>query len=61
MMSLFVQDFVQDVVPMASDDWLTLARYARDVPTERFDEYVSAVVGEGPLVPAPDPGEPSKP
>jgi hypothetical protein len=61
MMSLFVQDFVQEAMPTASDDWLTLARYARDVPAERFDEYVSALVGEGPLVPAPDPGDPPKP
>jgi hypothetical protein len=60
-MSLFVQDFVQESAPIAHDDWLALARYARDAPTERFDEYVSAVIGDGPLVPAPDPGESTKP
>jgi hypothetical protein len=56
-MSLFVQDFVQDATPIAHDDGLALARYAHDVPSERFDEYVSALAGDGPLVPAPDPGE----
>jgi hypothetical protein len=60
-LTFFVQDFVQEAMPTASDDWLTLARYARDAPSERFDEYVSALVGDGPLVPAPDPVEPSKP
>jgi hypothetical protein len=60
-MSLFVQDFVQESAPIAHDDWLALARYARDAPAERFDEYVSAVVGDGPLVPVPDPGESTKP
>jgi len=54
-MSLFAQDFVQEAMPIAHDDWLALARYARDVPGERFDEYVSALAGEGPLVPAADP------
>jgi hypothetical protein len=54
-MSLFAQDFVQEAMPIAHDDWLALARYARDLPGERFDEYVSALAGEGPLVPADDP------
>jgi hypothetical protein len=58
-LSMFVQDFVQEATPSSHEDWLALARFARDAPTERFDEYVSALVGEGPLVPAPEPGEPS--
>ncbi len=60
-MSLFAQDFVQEAMPSAHDDWLALARYARDVPGERFDEYVSALTGEGPLVPAADPVRASEP
>ncbi len=60
-LSMFAQDLVQEATPLSHDDWLALARFARDVPTERFDEYVSALVGEGPLVPAPEPGEPSTP
>jgi hypothetical protein len=60
-LSMFAQDLVQEATPLSHDDWLALARFARDAPTERFDEYVSALVGEGPLVPAPEPGEPSTP
>jgi hypothetical protein len=61
LMGLFVQDFVQEAVPIGHDDWLALARYARDAPAERFDEYVLALAGDGPLAPAPDPGEQAKP
>jgi hypothetical protein len=56
-LSLFVQDLVQEATPLSHDDWLALARFAEEAPSERFDEYVSALAGEGPLVPAPEPGE----
>ena len=57
-LSLFVQDLAQEAAPISRDDGLGLARFARDWPAERFDDYVSALSGDGPLVPAPEPGEP---
>ncbi|HEY6551969.1 MAG TPA: hypothetical protein VI669_01365, partial [Vicinamibacteria bacterium] len=57
-LSFFVQDLAQEAAPIARDDGLGLAQFARDWPAEHFDEYVSALSGDGPLIPAPEPGEP---
>jgi hypothetical protein len=56
-LGLFIRDLAQEAAPIARDDGLGLAQFARDWPGERFDDYVSALSGEGPLVPAPEPGE----
>ena len=35
------------------DDWLPLAFAARDLPDERFDDYIAALTVSGPLTPVP--------
>jgi hypothetical protein len=57
-LGFFTQDLVQEAAPDSPDDALAVARLARDWPAERFDDYVSALTGDGPLVAAPDPAEP---
>jgi hypothetical protein len=57
-LSLFVHDLVQEATPSSHDDLLAVARYAQRIAAERFDDYVSALAGEGPLVAAPSPGDP---
>jgi hypothetical protein len=47
-----MQDFIDEVQPTDSDDWLTLVRAARSVTRERIEDYVAAVAAAGPLVPA---------
>jgi hypothetical protein len=46
-----MQDFVDEVRPTDSDDWLTLERTAQAVTRERIEDYVAAAAAEGPLVP----------
>jgi hypothetical protein len=46
-----VQDFVDEVRPTDSDDWLTLVRTAQSIPRERIEDYVAAAAAEGPLIP----------
>jgi hypothetical protein len=60
-LGLFTQDLVQEANLSSPDDGLAIARLARDWPAERFDDYVSALTGDGPLVPAPDPGDSPSP
>jgi hypothetical protein len=47
----------QDVLDRARaaylDDWLSVAFAARDLPEERFDDYVAALTVTGPLTPVP--------
>ena len=47
----------QDVLDRARaaylDDWLSVAFPARDLPDERFDDYVAALTVSGPLTPVP--------
>ena len=47
----------QDVLDRARaaylDDWLSVAFAARDLPDERFDDYVAALTVTGPLTPVP--------
>ncbi len=47
-----MQDFIDEVQPTDSDDWLTLVRAAQSVTRERIEDYVAAVAAGGPLVPA---------
>jgi hypothetical protein len=46
-----MQDFVDSVNPTDGNDWLTLARAAQSISTERFEDYVAAATADGPLLP----------
>ena len=48
---LVLRDFLDGARPAHADDWLHLARYVRDVPLTRIEDYVSSLVGRGPLYP----------
>jgi len=56
LLAYLVQDLVDGCEPRGHDDWLALAQHVRDVPGERLDDMVAALVGDGPLLPAPEPG-----
>ncbi len=45
------QDYVDRVKPLYPDDWLTLARSAQAISTERIQDYIAALTINGPLVP----------
>jgi len=45
------QDFVDSVNPTDGNDWLTLARAAQAIPSQRFEDYVAAAAADGPLIP----------
>jgi len=45
------QDFIDEVEPNSSDDWLTLVRAAQRIGRERIEDYVAAVAADGPLAP----------
>lgn len=51
-MAYAVQDLLDDVTVLSSDDWLGLARFAPTLKRERFEDIVSALAGVGLLVPA---------
>jgi hypothetical protein len=46
-----VQDLIDEVQPAYLEDAATIARYAREIPKTRLEDYVSSLVGGGPLVP----------
>ena len=48
---LLLRDFLDGARPAHADDWLHLARYVRDMPVTRIEDYVSSLVGRGPLYP----------
>lgn len=48
---LLLRDFLDGARPAHADDWLHLARYVRDMPATRIEDYVSSLVGRGPLYP----------
>jgi hypothetical protein len=54
LLAYLVQDAVDGASPVSSDDWLALAGFARELPAESFDDYLSALTGAGPLVAAPE-------
>jgi hypothetical protein len=45
-----VQDYVDQVRPLHSSDWLTLVRSAQAIPEDRVEDYVAALTTDGPLV-----------
>ena len=50
-----VLDFVDRAPSLHLDDWLTRVRAAQGLSSEQIEDYVSAVVVEGPLVPDTNP------
>jgi hypothetical protein len=55
LLSLAVQDLMDEAEPAYLDDALAIARYARGLTRTRMEDYVAALVGRGPLVPASEP------
>jgi hypothetical protein len=49
-----VQSLVDEVQPAYMDDWQALVTYVRNLPAARFDDYISLLTADGPLVPAPE-------
>jgi hypothetical protein len=45
-------DFVDEVSPTDSDDWLGMVRTAQRWPQSRIDDYIAALSAGGPLIPA---------
>jgi hypothetical protein len=50
-LAIAVRDFVDRAPSLHLDDWLTRVRAAQGLSYEQIEDYVSAVVVEGPLVP----------
>jgi hypothetical protein len=51
-LSLALQDLMDEADPAYLDDALAVTRYARALGRERVEDYVAALVGRGPLLPA---------
>jgi hypothetical protein len=49
-LAVAVNDFIHEATPTDANDWLALVRAAQAVSRERIDDYVSAVLADGPLV-----------
>ena len=49
-LAIAVRDFVDRAPSLHLDDWLTRVRAAQGLSYEQIEDYVSAVVVEGPLV-----------
>jgi hypothetical protein len=45
------QDYIDDVKPIDSNDWLTLVRWPQAVSDERMEDYIAALTAGGQLVP----------
>jgi hypothetical protein len=54
-----MQDFVDGVNPTDGNDWLTLARAAQTIGSERFEDYIASATADGPLLPD-APGRPGE-
>jgi len=54
-LSLALQDLMDQSRPAFLDDALAIARFARAIDGERMEDYVAALAGRGPLVPAAEP------
>jgi hypothetical protein len=46
-----VQDYIDEVRPSDSDDWLALARGAQAISRDRVEDDIAAITAGGPLVP----------
>lgn len=58
-MALATRDLVDGAQLAYPDDWLGMVRYVRSVPEDQFDDYISSVAADGPLVPVPGARPPS--
>jgi hypothetical protein len=54
-LALAVQDLVDEAEPAYLDDVLGIARFARGLTRTRMEDYVAALVGQGPLLPVAEP------
>lgn len=54
-LSLALQDLMDEAEPAYLDDALAIARYARALTRTRMEDYVAALVGRGPLSPVTEP------
>jgi hypothetical protein len=54
-LSLAVQDLMDEARPAYLDDAMAISRYARTLTRTRMEDYVSALVGRGPLAPVTEP------
>jgi hypothetical protein len=45
---------LHEAQPAYHDDWMAIARYVRDLPSDRFVDHISSLTAAGPLVPARD-------
>ena len=54
-LSLALQDLMDEAEPAYLDDALAIARYARGLTRTRMEDYVAALVGRGPLAPVAEP------
>jgi hypothetical protein len=54
-LSLALQDLMDESEPAYLDDALSIARYARGLTRTRMEDYVAALVGRGPLSPVAEP------
>jgi hypothetical protein len=54
-LSLALQDLMDEAEPAYLDDALAVARYARGLTRTRMEDYVAALVGRGPLSPVAEP------
>ena len=54
-LSLALQDLIDEAAPAYLEDALSIARYARGLDRTRVEDYVAALVGRGPLSPVAEP------
>jgi hypothetical protein len=45
-----VQSLIDEVQPAYMDDWHSLVTYVRRLPAERFEDYISLLTADGPMV-----------
>jgi hypothetical protein len=57
LMAGLMTDLLAEARPVAPDDRLGLEAWVRELELERLDDAVAALAGNGPLRPAPSPGQ----
>jgi hypothetical protein len=54
-LGLALHDLIDEAKPAYLEDALAISRYARALTRTRMEDYVSALVGRGPLAPVTEP------
>lgn len=52
LLARLVRDFADEASPLDYDDRVALARYPRDLPDDRADDFIASLSDDGPLQPA---------